>query len=145
MPTRNAAIERMLTANSQWAEDVQKAEPSFFEESAKGQSPHVGHVLRLSSTGVLTAHPSDPLDRVRRLSSPRFYHHWLEAWRDFRAQEHCQVCRSFGFEYPQSELTPAPSQLKLDDYNALAVLRYAVDYLGVEHGALHSLIGWRLA
>jgi carbonic anhydrase len=34
-------IQRMLTANAQWAEDVLQAEPSFFEESAKGQSPHV--------------------------------------------------------------------------------------------------------
>ena len=28
------------------------------------------------------------------------------------------------------------SQLRLDDPNVLSVLRYAVHYLGVEHGAL---------
>lgn len=34
-------LKRMLAANAQWAEDVARAEPSFFEDSAKGQSPHV--------------------------------------------------------------------------------------------------------
>ncbi|KAF9454631.1 DNase I-like protein [Macrolepiota fuliginosa MF-IS2] len=33
-------IERLLSSNAQWAEDVKLAEPDFFIESAKGQSPH---------------------------------------------------------------------------------------------------------
>jgi carbonic anhydrase len=41
MPERDAAIQRLLTANAQWAQDVTKLEPNFFEQSAKGQSPHV--------------------------------------------------------------------------------------------------------
>jgi len=41
MPERNAAIQRLLTANAQWAQDVTRLEPNFFEQSAKGQNPHV--------------------------------------------------------------------------------------------------------
>ena len=41
MPERDAAIQRLLAANAQWAQDVSKQEPDFFEQSAKGQSPHV--------------------------------------------------------------------------------------------------------
>lgn len=96
MPTRNAAIERMLTANSQWAEDVQKAEPSFFEESAKGQSPHtlwIGCADSRVPDSIITGSKPGEIFVHRNIAN----------------------------------------QLKLDDYNALAVLRYAVDYLGVEH------------
>jgi carbonic anhydrase len=32
--------QRLLAANAQWARDVAKSEPNFFQESAKGQSPH---------------------------------------------------------------------------------------------------------
>lgn len=35
--------------------------------------------------------------------------------------------------------------MKLDDYNALSVLRYAVDYLGVEHGAFFVFMGFQPA
>jgi len=41
MPERDAATQRLLAANAQWAQDVSKQEPHFFEQSAKGQSPHV--------------------------------------------------------------------------------------------------------
>ncbi|OSD00755.1 carbonic anhydrase [Trametes coccinea BRFM310] len=34
-------LARLLSNNAQWAEDVEKAEPGFFAESAKGQSPKV--------------------------------------------------------------------------------------------------------
>lgn len=40
------ALSRLLSANSQWATDVSKMEPEFFQESAKGQAPKV-----LSSPG----------------------------------------------------------------------------------------------
>lgn len=42
MPFSNhAPIVRILSANGQWAEDVKKAEPEFFQQTTKGQSPHV--------------------------------------------------------------------------------------------------------
>lgn len=40
MPERDA-IQRLLAANAQWAQDVTRLEPNFFEQLAKGQSPHV--------------------------------------------------------------------------------------------------------
>ncbi|KAF5315516.1 hypothetical protein D9611_004839 [Ephemerocybe angulata] len=97
MPFRNEqVIERMLTANSQWAQDVHKAEPSFFEECAKGQSPHTLWIgcadSRVPDATITGSKPGEI-----------FVHRNIA------------------------------NQLKLDDYNALAVLRYAVDYLGVEH------------
>jgi carbonic anhydrase len=38
----NPVIARLLSANAQWAEAVQGAEPTFFAESSMGQSPKVG-------------------------------------------------------------------------------------------------------
>lgn len=37
----NTDLARFLSNNEQWANDVAKYEPAFFEESAKGQSPKV--------------------------------------------------------------------------------------------------------
>ncbi|KAJ3538366.1 hypothetical protein NMY22_g5199 [Coprinellus aureogranulatus] len=91
-----APIERMLAANQQWAEDVQKAEPSFFEECAKGQSPHtlwIGCADSRVPDSIITGSKPGEIFVHRNIAN----------------------------------------QLKLDDYNALSVLRYAVDYLGVEH------------
>lgn len=34
-------LQQLLAANSQWAKDVEKANPGFFEQSVKGQRPHV--------------------------------------------------------------------------------------------------------
>ncbi|KAI0325955.1 carbonic anhydrase [Cubamyces sp. BRFM 1775] len=34
-------LARLLSNNAQWAEDVEKVEPGFFAQSAKGQSPKV--------------------------------------------------------------------------------------------------------
>ncbi|KAF9075110.1 carbonic anhydrase [Rhodocollybia butyracea] len=36
----HTAITQMLSANAQWAKDVERLETGFFAESAKGQSPH---------------------------------------------------------------------------------------------------------
>ncbi|KAJ4487750.1 carbonic anhydrase [Lentinula aciculospora] len=38
--THHPAIAQLLTANAQWAKDVELLEPGFFQESAKGQAPH---------------------------------------------------------------------------------------------------------
>jgi len=34
-------VAGFLTANAQWAQDVANAEPTFFEDSAKGQAPKI--------------------------------------------------------------------------------------------------------
>lgn len=41
MPHSSDPLQQMLASNAQWAEDVLKEHPTFFEDSAKGQSPHV--------------------------------------------------------------------------------------------------------
>lgn len=37
----SGVLNRLLTSNAQWASDVARVEPKFFEESAKGQAPKV--------------------------------------------------------------------------------------------------------
>lgn len=37
----SGVLTRMLTSNAQWSADVARVEPTFFEQSAKGQSPKV--------------------------------------------------------------------------------------------------------
>ena len=38
-------VENLLQANIQWSQAVAKADPDFFERSAKGQSPQVSAYL----------------------------------------------------------------------------------------------------
>ncbi|GAW01294.1 carbonic anhydrase [Lentinula edodes] len=40
MMSHHPAITQLLSANAQWAKDVEQLEPGFFKESAKGQAPH---------------------------------------------------------------------------------------------------------
>ncbi len=35
---------KLLATNAQWAADVERLEPGFFAECAKGQSPHVREI-----------------------------------------------------------------------------------------------------
>ncbi|OBZ74408.1 Carbonic anhydrase 2 [Grifola frondosa] len=39
--TQDLILARLLANNDQWAEDVQRAEPGFFQQCAKGQAPKV--------------------------------------------------------------------------------------------------------
>ena len=42
----SGVLNRLLTSNAQWAADVARVEPGFFEQCAKGQAPKVSlHVL----------------------------------------------------------------------------------------------------
>ena len=34
-------LARLLSNNAEWAEEIEKAHPGYFEEHAKGQSPKV--------------------------------------------------------------------------------------------------------
>ncbi|KAF9013964.1 carbonic anhydrase [Cyathus striatus] len=94
--SRNHTLQRMLTANAQWAEDVEKAEPGFFAECAKGQNPHTLWIgcadSRVPDSVITNAKPGEI-----------FVHRNIA------------------------------NQLHLHDDNVLSVLRYAVDFLGVEH------------
>ncbi|KAF5380821.1 hypothetical protein D9615_004085 [Tricholomella constricta] len=86
----------LLSANSQWAEDVERVEPGFFEESAKGQAPHTLWIgcadSRVPDNVITGARPGDI-----------FVHRNIA------------------------------NQFSLNDDSALAVLKYAVDFLGVQH------------
>ncbi|KAF8077805.1 carbonic anhydrase [Lyophyllum atratum] len=90
------ALTRLLAANAQWAEDVMSAEPGFFEQLVKGQSPHTLWIgcadSRIPETVLTGARPGDIF-----------------------------VHRNIANQFP------------VDDDSALAVLKYAIDFLGVQH------------
>ena len=71
MTTPTVSIDSLLEANAQWAADVLKAEPDFFTNSAKGQSPHVRACFIFHFQSFLLTFFLDPLDRMRRLQSSR--------------------------------------------------------------------------
>ncbi|KAF8950773.1 carbonic anhydrase [Flammula alnicola] len=98
-------IQRMLAANAQWADDVSETEPRFFEESAKGQSPHVPGVN----------------------FSPKTF--WIGC-ADARVPDSVITAARPGEIFVHRNIA---NQLRLDDHNVLSALRYAVDYLGVQH------------
>ncbi|KAI0698744.1 carbonic anhydrase [Earliella scabrosa] len=56
-------LARLLSNNAQWAEDVQKSEPGFFTECAKGQAPKVLWIgcadSRVPESVVTAAKPGD--------------------------------------------------------------------------------------
>ncbi|KAI0633173.1 carbonic anhydrase [Trametes polyzona] len=56
-------LARLLANNAQWAEDVEKAEPGFFAETAKGQSPKVLYIgcsdSRVPESVVTASKPGD--------------------------------------------------------------------------------------
>jgi hypothetical protein len=39
-------LARLLSANEQWARDVEKAEPGFFQQMSKGQTPQVSTIFK---------------------------------------------------------------------------------------------------
>ncbi|KAF4615164.1 hypothetical protein D9613_003170 [Agrocybe pediades] len=57
------SIESLLESNAQWAADVLKAEPDFFTNSAKGQSPHTLWIgcadSRVPDSVITAAKPGD--------------------------------------------------------------------------------------
>lgn len=81
----------------------------------------------------------DPMDWLCRLEGTGDRHHWGQTWRHIRQQKCSQVSpldfvqRKVFDRYPYS-------QFNTDDLSLLAVLKYAVDHLGVEHGAFFLLV-----
>lgn len=104
----DAALAKIFVSNAQWVKAVNSAEPGFFEQSAKGQSPKVraittsllpprgvvgGRYLRctlcswfLSCTYILT----DPLARMLGLSRPRKCRNCLASRRYLRSPQYCE-------------------------------------------------------
>ncbi|KAG6907423.1 hypothetical protein DXG01_008995 [Tephrocybe rancida] len=93
----------LLSANSQWAEDVEADEPGFFQQSAKGQAPH--HVANDQQTLWIGCADSRVPESVITGARPGeiFVH------------------RNIANQFP------------LDDVSSESVLAYAVDHLGVQH------------
>ncbi|EIW56303.1 carbonic anhydrase [Trametes versicolor FP-101664 SS1] len=56
-------LARLLSNNAQWAEDVDRAEPGFFAQTAKGQSPKVLYIgcadSRVPESVVTASKPGD--------------------------------------------------------------------------------------
>ncbi|RDB21550.1 Carbonic anhydrase 2 [Hypsizygus marmoreus] len=103
---QHANLIRLLDANAQWAEDVERVEPGFFEQSALGQAPHTLWIgcadSRVPDAVITGARPGEI-----------FVHRNIA------------------------------NQMLPDDVSALAVLTYAIDFLGVEHVVIvgHSECG----
>ncbi|KAF8643859.1 hypothetical protein AX16_008875 [Volvariella volvacea WC 439] len=103
-------LARLLSSNVQWAKDVQQVEPTFFAESAKGQTPHTLWIgcadSRVPESVVTGARPGEI-----------FVHRNIA------------------------------NQFHPDDENVLSVLKYAVDFLGVEHVVIvgHTNCGGAMA
>ncbi|KAK7054688.1 hypothetical protein VNI00_003151 [Paramarasmius palmivorus] len=108
-------IERLFSNNAQWATDVERAEPGFFSQQAKGQAPKVLWIgcadSRVPETTLTGAKPGDIfVHRNIAKYGPTLHRHYT------------------------APLTSPHSQFQLDDDSILSVLTYAVDFLGVEHG-----------
>jgi len=105
MASTNPTLAKLLNSNIQWARAVNEADPDFFETSSKGQSPQVS--LDLSSfffdigcrfslgVPMLTTPRAWLLigivDYLFGFEGPRIGGYGIQAWRNFRPQEHRQV------------------------------------------------------
>jgi carbonic anhydrase len=71
------ALASLLRANAQWAGDVEKAEPGFFAQSAKGQTPSVLWIgcadSRAPESVVMAARPGEVFvhRNIAKCASPR--------------------------------------------------------------------------
>ena len=50
----SGVLNRMLHSNAQWASDVARVEPAFFEQCAKGQAPRVSFSSSFSNSEGLS-------------------------------------------------------------------------------------------
>ncbi|KAG6860952.1 hypothetical protein C0995_005616 [Termitomyces sp. Mi166 len=63
MAGSDTLLNDLFTANTQWAKDVEAAEPGFFRQSAQGQAPHTLWIgcadSRVPESVILGARPGD--------------------------------------------------------------------------------------
>lgn len=141
---QHPAIARLLHANAQWARDVTRAEPAFFKNSAKGQTPKI-FWIGWCARGP-TAIRASNLTNYRRtqcgLSSSGECRPCLSPRRPLCPPQHCKVSNFPGLSAPLlhqgSPTTTTSSQFYPDDESALAALQYAVDFVGVNHSMYPS-------
>jgi carbonic anhydrase len=108
-------LARLLSSNAQWSRDVVSVEPDFFENSAKGQAPKVC---------VFSLSPCADVIMVNQVL-------WIGC-ADSRVPESVILACKPGEIFVHRNIA---NQFHLDDDSALSVLTYAIDFLGVEHGA----------
>ncbi len=91
------ASKLLLQSNARWAENTTRSNPTFFTNSAGGQTPKVCPTCCETHSFVffLTTHPqksnSDPLDWVLGLPCSGVRHYWLASWGYFRTAKYCKV------------------------------------------------------
>ncbi|KAG6851267.1 hypothetical protein H0H93_011703 [Arthromyces matolae] len=109
-----SGFNALFSANAQWANDVDDAQPGFFQQSAKGQTPHTLWIgcadSRVPESVLLGARPGDI-----------FVHRNIAKF----------VLFKFSFD-SDSDLSES-SQFPLNDVNSEAVLEYAVNHLHVRN------------
>lgn len=136
MSQQHPVLSRLLSANAQWAADVDESESGFFKQCAKGQSPKVWGIRQYDRNCYQpSAHlqvlwigcaDSRVPESVITACKPGeiFVHRNIAKY----AVINCLIL----FNYAYYHLSQ--SQFRADDDNASSVLTYAVDCLGVEHG-----------
>ena len=69
------ASQLLLESNARWSENVTKANPDFFVNSAKGQEPKARIRAKLDFFSFLIWGYAGPVDRVLRFACSRIGHH----------------------------------------------------------------------
>ena len=92
----DATLAKIFSANAQWTEAVNAAEPGFFEKSAKSQTPKVScrslwlPIVIISPFAFVSTH-AGALARMFRCPRPRKCHHCLAPRRHVRPSQRRQV------------------------------------------------------
>jgi len=97
MTSNDSTVKNLLQKNAKWAQAVVEADPNFFEESVKGQSPQVCFYLSLFafSAPIFMTYLIGVMDWLFGLEGSSICCYRLQAWRLVRPQKYRQV-RSIG-------------------------------------------------
>ena len=128
-------VHALLDANATWADAVDRAEPGFFHKSAQGQYPKArAPAPLLTPLSHVHVHRSSGSDAQTRASQNQSSPAHAPATSLSTATLPSTSPRN-SFSCHVTPHTDRDSQFHADDDSALAVLSYAVDVVGVEHGA----------